>query len=127
MKIDVVEILKIGLSGLVFLLAFFSYRIAEHAFDKPGSEAKFRQLRYYTWQLIALGVLAGTFNVGELVYRGHHLLLGAQDEIAACRDEVSRLQTLASLPQATNEGLRQAARGMASQCQPLLTRLDEGR
>ena len=61
--IPIVDILRLGMSGLLFLFALMGYRlVAEQQKLKRQSPAL---TRFFIWMTLASAVLAGTFGLAE--------------------------------------------------------------
>lgn len=114
MHLPVVEILKVGLSGLVFMLAFMAYRLLAREQGKSSPDEKIlRQVRWFYWQSVLLVSLLAGVNVFEKLVRPAHGL----DE---CRANVARLQKLASSEKQTVDSLRLLIERHISVCGPAL-------
>jgi hypothetical protein len=85
---NIVSILQVGLSGLAFLLAWFSYHLIsrEQAKADPRPEV-LRSARLYFYQCIALAVIVGGFQFFHTL-----VLRPGPEELAACADSMMLLE-----------------------------------
>jgi len=119
MKLDLVAtILKIGLSGLVFLLALLSYNLLarEQRADAPRP-AILRATRNYSLLCVLMAVIVGGFAVGEQLLRKTD-----EDTILNCKNSLERLRTDSGDAE-TVEHLRAAIRELDSSCSTLIQEL----
>lgn len=95
---NVVDILKVGLSGLVFLLAYMAYRLLSRLqtkdLDRSSSDQALKIMRSYLWLSIALVLIVGGFSIIELVIKKND----PRDVLQGCRDSLERLDTYARDP-----------------------------
>jgi hypothetical protein len=104
----VVDILKVGLSGLVFLLAYLSYRMLQKEQEKPKADPRIiKVIQFFMWQALASALLVAGLNLAGLVTRSH----GAE-----CTDSLSRLATAGDLQGVTASDLRQAIQVYVDAC-----------
>ncbi len=117
------EILMVGLSGLVFLLAFLGYRLLAMEHRKPAPDAgALRSARLFMWQSLALAIVVGGFAVGDRLVAAQS---GArQGGVRECRDSLSRLETQLKVPGASKEDLLTLAGAHVSTCSGPLSSLD---
>ena len=116
----VLPILKTGLIGLAFLLAFFSYRIiAKEQQKKSPIEAILKSAQRYFYLCIILAFVVGSFELGKIVLRSID-----KEEVAACRESLDLLESrknrstsVADLTVAINEHI--------AKCGQMIVRLDE--
>ena len=121
MNFDIVEILKVGLSGLVFLLAFMAYRLLALEQKKKKADPKFlRNVRLFSWQCVFLVLLLAGINIFERVTP-----LPPGVEIRKCRESMLRLESLSSMEDQSAEDLRLLIQNHIETCDGILTRLDE--
>ena len=121
----VVEILKVGLSGLAFLLAFMGYRLlAQEQKKKSPGEKTLRSIQMFLWQAIVLAILVGGASIVTMLIDNKgkiHLTAG----IETCRDSLSRLETHQHLPDLTLEDLKTVVSSHIVNCQKTLEEIDE--
>jgi predicted permease len=113
---SVVDILKLGLSGLVFLLAYLGYRLLsrEQAKDKPN-KSTFRNIIVFNVFAFLSALLVGVLSLIQV--------WASRDPVAAaCRDSFSRLKTTSTLGGVTTDDLRAAIQTHEGSCQGLLDR-----
>lgn len=111
---QVVEILKLGLIGLVFLLAVLGFRLLsqEQRKDKPDPRI-LSSIRFFLWFTLGSAALVGAFTIVQLV-------VGRGGGRAACHDSFGRLVAESTLSGATAEQLRSAIRIHAEACGPIV-------
>lgn len=116
----VVDILKVGLSGLVFLLMFLAYRLiaAEQKVAAPRPSI-LSSAKGYAWTCVLLIVLVAGTGVFELVY------LPDQDpaltrQLVECRNSLLRLQSLSAQGDSNVAALRTLIANHAAVCSPAL-------
>jgi hypothetical protein len=121
MNFDIVEILKVGLSGLVFLLAFMAYRLLALEQKKKMSDPNIlRNVRLFSWQCIFLVLVMAGINIFERVTP-----LPPHVEISKCRESMLRLESLSALEGQSAEDLRLLIKNHVATCNGILKRLDE--
>ena len=121
----VVEILKVGLSGLAFLLAFMGYRLlAQEQKKKTPSEKTLRSIHMFVWQAIVLALLVGGVSILTMAI-GNKGKVTLPASIGNCRDSLSRLATHQQLPDLTLEGLKVVVSAHIESCQEPLEEFDE--
>jgi hypothetical protein len=118
--LNVVEILKLGVSGLVFLLAFLGYNLLRNATQNNASVPILAAVRFYMW--IAL-TLAGVVTVGGLA---EHFIAseGRINDVRECRNSLARLDTQSKMPDVTVDNLRHGIAGHLAKCEVLLEHND---
>lgn len=114
-SLPVVEILKVGLSGLVFLLAFLTHRLLsrEQLKEKPNLKI-LQSVKFFFWQNILLVVLLAGVTIFDRLAPSSTQL---HDD---CRDSISRLDTLASKEGQTVESMRTLIQNHIATCRPSL-------
>lgn len=116
---NVVEILQVGLAGLIFVLAFLLYRIINQAVKQTDSakrNAGLKAARTYLWVVLGLVLLAGVFPLAEQ-------WLAREDpssSLSSCRDSLVRLDTAAKMADKTIDDLRAQIRGHVAVCEDVL-------
>lgn len=118
----VVEILKVGLPGLVFLLACMSYRLmrAGTRSASPKSLQHAQRFMIFTIVLMLLVTISSTIDV----YLKKQDTISARD-LSRCRDAVARIQTTGSDPRTTLEELRATVSNQLPACEPILEKEDK--
>ena len=121
--LDVVEVLRVGLAGLAFILAFLGYRLLalEQAAKEPRPE-RLRASRTFMFQCITLAVIVGIFELIPAI------LPKAIDEseVARCRDSFDLLKE--QMQRAENYGhLSSAISELQERCFHIIEFLDERR
>ena len=121
----VVEILKVGLSGLVFLLAFMGYRLLQREQKKQTpSDKSLRSIQMFVWQAIVLAILVGGVTIGLKIIDNNRTLT-VLTSLETCRDSLSDLETIRHLEKLSSEDLRDAVNGHINKCKEPLEVLDE--
>jgi len=112
----VVEILKLGLSGVVFLLVLQNYRLLKQTLEKKGplDRARSRQINLFMYMNAAFVLLVGASAVVGV------LLSRRSDSLVRCRTSLEQLDTQAKLPDITVSNLRNGIAGHLSICRPVL-------
>jgi hypothetical protein len=116
----VVDILKVGLSGLVFLLMFLAYRLlaTEQKMATPRPEI-LSSAKGFAWTCVLLIVLVAGTAVFEQVYlpeRGTALT----QQLETCRESLLRLQALSAQVDPSVADLRTLIANHAAVCNPVL-------
>jgi hypothetical protein len=110
----VVDILRLGLSGLVFLLMFLGYRLLQQEQRKPKpSPQLLRRASLFAWQsLVAALLVAVAAVVTPMVQK--KVEAGATNSV--CAEEVAALDTVAQHPAQTLDTIRAAVRNTSIVC-----------
>jgi hypothetical protein len=124
----VVDVLKVGLPGLAFLLAFMSYRLVRSGTpsSSPKSLQKSQHFMLFTLVLTVLVVINSTIDV----YLKNQKAISAYD-VGRCRDAVARVETAARIeslgvdPSSTLEELRATVNHQLPNCEPLFKKEDK--
>jgi hypothetical protein len=114
------DILKVGLSGLVFLLMFLAYRLlaTEQKMAAPRP-AILTSVKGFAWTCVLLIVLVGGTAVFERVYqpdRGPALT----QQLETCRESLLRLESLSAQGDSSVADLRTLIANHAAVCKPAL-------
>lgn len=121
MSFDVAEILKVGLSGLVFLLAFMAYRLLAREQSKDKSDPKFlRYVKIFSWQSVFLVVLLAGLNIFERV-----MPTPPVTELHRCRESLLRLESLSSIEGQNLDDIRLLIQNHVETCSGILEKIDE--
>jgi|SRR5215469_9791776 len=115
----VVDILKVGLSGLVFLLAYMSYRLLSRANTGSTSLRNAQRFMIFTLVLTLLVVISSIVDV----YLKKRDASSAHD-LGRCRDAVARIETAGRDPRTTLEELRATVNNQLPACAPLFEKED---
>ena len=110
----VIDILKLGLSGLVFLFALLGYRLLE-AEQKKGKPTILAAIYRYLWMCLLSAVLVAVFSLAPMVLPSFRHV-----DAEPCRDSLSRLATVAKLPDVPVEKLRAAIDTHVERCSTTL-------
>lgn len=117
---DIVEILKVGISGLVFLLALLGFRLLSQLAHTGKQDVKvIRAVRFYMFQTTFLAVLVAAMSIVPHWLSGSGLRAAANE----CELSLGRLQARMKMPATTLETLQAAVTQHSSVCGPLLRRL----
>lgn len=119
----VVDILKVGLSGLAFLLAYMSYRLLSRVGTQsasPGSLQNAQRFMTFTLVLVVLVVVSSTLDL-YVKKEGASSLR----DIGQCRDAVARIETASQDDRMTLEQLRATVNNQLPNCEPLLKKEDQ--
>ena len=118
----VVDILKVGLAGLVFLLMFLSYRLlaAEQARPAPRS-AMLSSARRFAWICVLLISLVAGSTLFERVYLSSGESAGSA-KLESCRQSLLRLQTLSAQEESNVASLRTLIANHVAACEPAFER-----
>jgi hypothetical protein len=89
----IVQILRVGLSGFAFLLAFLSYRLlaAEQAKERPRPHV-LRSSRFFLLTCVALVVIVSGFEIVSRLFQPKP----TPDALAACRMSLEFLEIKSS-------------------------------
>lgn len=119
MNFDIVEILKVGLSGLVFLLAFMAYRLLAREQKRKKADPKFlRFVQVFYWQSVFLVVLLAGINVFERIAPNPPSM-----ELQKCKESLNRLETLSTLEDQNLEDIRDLINNHVETCGGILDNL----
>jgi hypothetical protein len=113
----VVDVLKVGLPGLVFLLAYMSYRLLGQVGTQSTSPRSLRNAQrfmIFTLALTLLVIISSTIDV----YLKKQEAISAHD-VSRCHDAVARVQTASSDLHTTPEDLRATVNNQLPSCDPL--------
>jgi hypothetical protein len=117
---DVVEVLKVGISGLVFLLALLCFRLLSQLARSSKHDVKvLRAVRMYMVQTAFLAVLVAAMSIVPHWLKGRDL----RSDATECELSLGRLQALMKMPNATPESLQNAMNQHYSTCGPFLRKL----
>lgn len=112
------EILKLGLSGLAFMLAYLGFRLlSQELRRKTPNEKTLHTVRVYTWQTLLMAVLVAVMSIVTLILKPP----GASE----CRDSLSELDTISNQTKLTLSDLRSAVTLHLGKCDKVLEILDE--
>jgi hypothetical protein len=119
---NVVEVLRVGVSGLVFLLALLSYRLLVRAVDGKASASVLRTIRFYLIASFAIAALIG----GLAAVQGRSGLVSdnLRAQMGTCRDSLARLQTQAERPGLEIQDLRVGIARHAAICTQIVEQGD---
>jgi hypothetical protein len=121
---DAAEILRVGLSGLVFLLAVLGYNLVRGAASAPKvAPSTLKAINRYMSFLMVLAILAVVSTIGEAILRRNTEQV--QADLEACRDSLGRLNADVGRKGVTAADLKNVIGGHVSRCQSLLKELDE--
>jgi len=120
----VVEILKVGLSGFVFLLSWMAYRLLRAEQSAKARDANMiHAINRYMWQSFFCAILVGGFSLAD------HFLgqqqKAQQSLVNSCADSLNRLDTYMQLPNISERDFRAAVSKNVSSCSSLTEKLDE--
>jgi hypothetical protein len=121
---DAAEILRVGLSGLVFLLAVLGYNLVRSAASAPKvAPSALKAVNRYMSLLMVLAILAVVSTIVEAMLRRSTEQI--QADLEDCRDSLERLDDHARLDKVTAANLKNVIGGHVSRCQSLLKELDD--
>jgi len=112
----VVEILKVGFSGLIFLLAFLAYRLLSKEQDKSKPDTKILNAitSYRAYTLIA-AVLTLIVTMLSFFFQERQILSLIQSRGNECRTQIEQIDTILKLNPTPNE-LRAATGAEVEAC-----------
>jgi hypothetical protein len=117
---EVVDILKVGISGLVFLLALLGYRLLAQLARSGKQDTKvLHTVRWYMLQTTGLALVVAAISVVPLWLSNHELRESAID----CDLTLHRLKAQTQLSNATLAGLQAAIEQHSVACEPVLRKL----
>jgi hypothetical protein len=120
--LNVVDVLKVGLSGLALLLAYLGYRLLQRTATAKVSAPVLRTIKLYLGGVVALPIIVGVFGIVETLQHEHQRKINDSD--ASCRDSLTRLDTQSKLPNVTADDLKNVIDGHVIRCQPILEKTD---
>jgi len=102
----VVDILKLGLTGLVFLLMYMGYRLLhqEQLKEKPDQEL-LKKASLFVWQSIAVACLVAATELAGQISNRYFI-----EKPEACMKEISALNLVSQHPSQSIDTLRSAIR-----------------
>lgn len=111
---QIVDILKVGLSGLAFLALVMSYYLlkSEQKRKENARENILKAIHKYTVVSIVFIVIVGGFSIAEL-------FLFKENKVAThvdCQETIKRMVILSQSPNHDVESLRELIRNSASAC-----------
>ena len=119
----VLEILKVGLSGLAFLLSGYGYQLlSNEQKKKTPSPATLRTIQRFIWQNIFFAIVVGAFSlVPMLVSQGEGSCGDSlqSDRLADCRRSLSELDTFRQVDHPVSD-LKAAIVSHLARCSSLL-------
>ena len=109
---QIIEILKLGLIGLVFVFVFFTYLLlrAEQSRDGEPSEKMLKSVRNFSIISLVCAIVVGFFSVLELT------LKSGQQDCSVCKESLEKAVMLSSSPQQTVISLRQLIKNNIEPC-----------
>lgn len=118
MDVPIVEILRVGLPGLLFLLALLSFWLLKPSNNhKTGDQFRPQTTLFMVFALF-LAIIASVVPLVEI------WLITPTDSksqiLVLCRENLERLQTYARLEDTTLDGMRTIAKNTVSSCEPLM-------
>ena len=119
----IVDILKLGLIGLVFLLMLLGFRLLRNEQRKktPNKEI-LKRASLFVWQSILIAILAGAVELGHRIFDHYS---SVPQEIKVCMEELESLNLISQHPNQTVESLRSAIRNTWMACEKLGELKDE--
>lgn len=116
----VTDILKIGLSGFVFLLVWFAYKLLRREQEKKTPSTRIlTSVRNYLWMSVILAVLVGTFGLVEkLVPPPETDLQPYEIQLQDCRDSFTRLETFSQRENVKPDAVLKVIGRHISTCKP---------
>ncbi len=110
----VVDILKLGLIGLVFLLMLLGFRIlhSEQIKESPNAQV-LKRATVFVWQSIIVAALLGAV---EITHRVIDRPVTDDQRAEACFNEIDALRLVAQHPDQTVGSLRSAIRNTWTAC-----------
>jgi len=122
MNIIIVDILKVALSGLVFLFTYLGYRLLtiEQKKDEPNSQ-NLKTISIFIQQAMIMAVIVGGFTIWE-TYHKTNMNEGGIDleQIKECRSELETLEIQADNPDLTKDELKQNVKNRVKSCLSIL-------
>lgn len=111
----ILQILKVGLSGLVFLLCAMAFQLLRAEQRKVHLDPKMlKSINRYLWQGIFCAVLVGFFSLADAYLARQHR--AQADSLEACGDSLQRLDTYSKLPNISSDDLRSVVAKHVSAC-----------
>jgi len=122
MKLDIVSILQVGLSGFSFFLAYFTYKILlkEQSKENPNLLI-LKSAKNYFMLCILLAVLVGSFRIVEIKLSKTEVDI---EEISRCHDNLELLRSRCERYEDIDQ-LRSAIIEYESSCSELMIRLEK--
>lgn len=122
----ILDILRLGFSGLIFLFAALAYRLLskEQERDKPN-EKILKNVRFFALFALALALVAGSFSLAETLLHQDEIISKNRTTIRVCRRNAEHLATIGKISDASTETLSAAIKATTALCLPLLETLDE--
>jgi len=110
----VVDILKLGLTGLVFLLMYLGFRLlAQEQKKKTPSKELLKRASLFVWQSIAIACLVGAVEVGHRVVDQNTQV---PKNLESCLAEIEALNMVSQHGEQTLDSLRAAIRNTWTMC-----------
>ncbi|RJE74955.1 hypothetical protein [Reichenbachiella sp. MSK19-1] len=111
---QIVNILKVGLSGFAFLVLLMSYFLlkAEQKREDEARESILKSIHKFTYVSIIFVVIVGGFSVVELFVKPTSTS-GANKK---CQESIEQMRLLSKSPQQTKESLVQLIENLSEDC-----------
>ncbi len=121
---NIIEILKIGLSGFAFLMMWLSYLLlkAEQKREQDPRPGFIKAIYVFMALSFSFAVLVASYAAFELIRDLDHEQF--QEQVAKCRDELGELQSISMMEDQSVNNLQAAIIRAVGQCDTLLIDLD---
>jgi len=111
----VVDILKLGLTGLVFLLMYLGFRLLQQEQQKSAPNRELlKRASVFVWQSIVIACLVAAVEIGHRVF---DLRSAPSEEVKNCLKELNALVLVSQHPAQTTDALRSAIRSTSKICE----------
>ena len=124
----VVDVLKVGLPGLAFLLACMSYRLMRTCTRSASPKSLQNAQRFMTFTVV-LTVLVAISSTLDLYLRKQQAI--SAHDVDRCRNAITRVETAARIetvgsdPDTTLEELRATVNHQLPNCEPIFEKEDK--
>ncbi len=109
------EVLKLGLTGLVFLLMVMGFRLLhQQQRAKQPSEKLLKRASLFVWQSILVACIVAAVQFGSLLLA--HDSTTSQKKLQSCIEEIESLNRVSMHPEQSTETLRSAIRNTWTAC-----------
>jgi len=119
----VVEILKAGFSGLVFLFGCLSYRLLSRANAQSASPRTLQNAQRFMIFTVVLMLLVAISSVVDVYMKKQDSI--SAHEVEQCRDAVARVETTSTDQRTTLEELRATVHNQLPACKALFEKEDK--
>ncbi|WNG39523.1 hypothetical protein F0U61_42035 [Archangium violaceum] len=111
--LPIVDVLRLGLSGLVFLLSYLAYKLLAQEQAKPSPNTRrMKGVVLFMALSVLSALIVGGFSLAELLLRRDEPRRMLRD----CRVSLARVETYLKMPNVSPQDFRSIVQGHVGQC-----------